>query len=186
MCKHNLCVWGCDLCLSMICVCGGVICVWAWFVFEHDLCLSMVCVCLSMVCVWAWFVCGGVICVSAWFVCQCDLCMSIICIGLVCFSSKFEASCIPPCTFLLSAKSCQGCLAESTCIVLSWKTSETLTLMCIVGATTCVYSLVWSWRYLTRGLIWHLSQYSIRPSIYFSLIVKSRLNPFLEPTSTKQ
>ena len=36
------------------------------------------------------------------------------------------------------------------------------------------------WRYLTRGLIWHLSQSSIRPSIYFSS------NPFLEPTSTQQ
>ena len=32
---------------------------------------------------------------------------------------------------------------------------------------------IWFWRYLTRGLIWHLSQSSIRPSIYFSLIVKS-------------
>jgi len=31
----------------------------------------------------------------------------------------------------------------------------------------------WFWRYLTRGLIWHLSQSSIRPSIYFSSIVKS-------------
>ena len=30
------------------------------------------------------------------------------------------------------------------------------------------------------------SQSSIRPSIYFSSIVKSRSNPFLEPTSTKQ
>jgi len=37
-----------------------------------------------------------------------------------------------------------------------------------------------------EGLIWHLSQSSIRPSIYFSLIVKSRSNLFLEPTSTKQ
>ena len=27
---------------------------------------------------------------------------------------------------------------------------------------------------------------SIRPSIYFSLIVRSRSNPYLEPTSTKQ
>jgi len=31
----------------------------------------------------------------------------------------------------------------------------------------------------------HLSQSSIRPSIYFSSVVKSRSNPFLEPTSTK-
>ena len=43
--------------------------------------------------------------------------------------------------------------------------------------------LVWFWRYLTRGLIWHLSQSSTRPSIYFSLIVKLCSNPFLEPTS---
>jgi len=42
------------------------------------------------------------------------------------------------------------------------------------------------WRYLTRGLIWHLSQSSIRPSNYFSLIVISGLNPFLETASTKQ
>ena len=35
------------------------------------------------------------------------------------------------------------------------------------------------------GLIWHLSQSFIRPSIYFSLIVKSCSNLFLEPTSTK-
>ena len=42
------------------------------------------------------------------------------------------------------------------------------------------------WRYLTRGLNWHLSENSIRPSIYFSSIVKSRSNPFLERTSTKQ
>jgi len=41
----------------------------------------------------------------------------------------------------------------------------------------------WFWRYLTRGLIWHLSQSSIRPSLYFSSIVKSRSNPLLEPTS---
>ena len=46
--------------------------------------------------------------------------------------------------------------------------------------------MFWFWRYLTRGLIWHLSQPSIKPSIYFSSIVKSRSNPFLEPTSTNQ
>ena len=51
-----------------------------------------------------------------------------------------------------------------------------------------VFRLFWGggWRYLTRRLIWHLSQSSIRPSIYFSSIVKSLSNPFLEPTSTKQ
>ena len=32
----------------------------------------------------------------------------------------------------------------------------------------------------------HWNQSSIRPSIYFSAIVKSRSNPFLESTSTKQ
>ena len=32
------------------------------------------------------------------------------------------------------------------------------------------------WRYLTRGLIWHLSQSSIRPSIYFSSSMTSRSN----------
>ena len=37
-----------------------------------------------------------------------------------------------------------------------------------------------------RELIWHVGQSSIRPSIYFSLFEKSRLNPFLEPTSTMQ
>ena len=36
------------------------------------------------------------------------------------------------------------------------------------------------WRYLTRELNWHLSQSSIRPSIYFSSIVNTRSNPFLE------
>ena len=43
-------------------------------------------------------------------------------------------------------------------------------------------TIIWFcfWRSLTRG------QSSIRPSIYFSLIVKSRSNPFPEPTSTKQ
>ena len=41
------------------------------------------------------------------------------------------------------------------------------------------------WLFLTRGLIWHLSKSSIRPSICFSLIVRSRLNPFLETTNTK-
>ena len=46
--------------------------------------------------------------------------------------------------------------------------------------------LIWFWRFLTRELIWLLSQSSIRPSIYFSLIVKSRSNPFLEPISTKR
>ena len=44
---------------------------------------------------------------------------------------------------------------------------------------------VWFWRYLTRELSLHLSQSSIRPSIYLSSIVKSRSNPFLESTSTK-
>ena len=44
----------------------------------------------------------------------------------------------------------------------------------------------WFWRYLKRWLIWYLSQSSIRPSIYFSSIVISRSNPFLEPTSTKE
>ena len=34
-----------------------------------------------------------------------------------------------------------------------------------------------------EGVIWHLSQSSVRPSNYFSSIVKSRSNPFLEPTS---
>ena len=37
-----------------------------------------------------------------------------------------------------------------------------------------------------EGLIWQLSQSSRRSSIYFSLIVISRSNLFLEPTSTKQ
>ena len=41
---------------------------------------------------------------------------------------------------------------------------------------------IWVWRYLTRRLIWHLSQSSTRPSLYFSSIVKSRSSPFLEPT----
>ena len=40
--------------------------------------------------------------------------------------------------------------------------------------------------YLQLSLFWNLSQSSIRPSIYFSLIVKSHLNLFLEPTSAKQ
>ena len=39
------------------------------------------------------------------------------------------------------------------------------------------WSIVLFWRYLTRGLIWHLSESSIRPSICFSSIVKSRSNP---------
>ena len=47
------------------------------------------------------------------------------------------------------------------------------------------YLIVLLWRYLTRELIWHNCQSSMRPSIYFSLIVKSISNPFLEPTSTK-
>jgi len=46
--------------------------------------------------------------------------------------------------------------------------------------------IFWFWRYLMRGGIWHLSQSSIRSSIYFNLIVKSRSNLFLEPTSTKK
>ena len=37
-----------------------------------------------------------------------------------------------------------------------------------------------------KGFFWHLSQYSIRSSLYFSSIVKSHSNPFLEPASTKQ
>ena len=49
-----------------------------------------------------------------------------------------------------------------------------------------LYHNIYFWRYLTRRLIWHLSQSSIRPSIYISSIVKSRSNLFLEPTSTKQ
>ena len=40
--------------------------------------------------------------------------------------------------------------------------------------------------YLMRRLIWHLSQFFTRLFIYFSLIVKSRSKPFLEPTSFKQ
>ena len=49
--------------------------------------------------------------------------------------------------------------------------------------TLIIYLKYMFWRYLTRGggLIWHLSQYFIRPSIYFSSIVISRSNPFLEP-----
>jgi len=50
-----------------------------------------------------------------------------------------------------------------------------------------LYVLVWFLQYLMRWLIWHFSQSSIRTSIYFSLIVKSRfLFLFLEPTTTKQ
>ena len=41
------------------------------------------------------------------------------------------------------------------------------------------------WRYLTRWLIFRLSQSSMSPSLYFSSIVKSRSHPFLEPTSFK-
>jgi len=47
------------------------------------------------------------------------------------------------------------------------------------------HTYIWFWRYLTRGLIWHLNQSFIRPSIYFSLIVKSRSNSFLEKTVTR-
>ena len=39
---------------------------------------------------------------------------------------------------------------------------------------------------VNEGFIWYLRQSSIRPSIYFSSIVKSRSNLFLEPTGTKQ
>ena len=46
--------------------------------------------------------------------------------------------------------------------------------------------LAWFWRYLTGSLyIRNLSQSSIRPSVCLSSIVKTRSNPFLEPTSTK-
>ena len=47
--------------------------------------------------------------------------------------------------------------------------------------------LVWVLTIFNEGAYstFDLSQSSIRPSIYFSSIVKSRLNPFLEPTSTK-
>ena len=44
--------------------------------------------------------------------------------------------------------------------------------------------VIWYWRKLTRELIWHF-QSTKRPSICSSSIVKSSLNPFLEPTSTK-
>ena len=37
-----------------------------------------------------------------------------------------------------------------------------------------------------EGFFEHLNQSCIKPSIYFSLIAKSHLNLFLEPTSTKQ
>jgi len=56
---------------------------------------------------------------------------------------------------------------------------------CVFIVITSVID-IWFWRYLTRALIWHLSQSSIWSSIYLSSIVKSRSNPFLEPTSTKQ
>ena len=42
------------------------------------------------------------------------------------------------------------------------------------------------WRYLKRRFIWHLSQSSIRFLIYVNSIVKSRSNPFLGRTRTKQ
>ena len=51
----------------------------------------------------------------------------------------------------------------------------------------CVASIRFSfWRYIT--MVAYLTFESIfqRPSIYFSLIVKSRSNPFLKPTSTGQ
>ena len=60
--------------------------------------------------------------------------------------------------------------------LLLWKANQSRTIQC--------QYLVWFWRSLTRELIWHLSQSSIRPSIYFSSFVKSGPNPFLEPTST--
>jgi len=37
-----------------------------------------------------------------------------------------------------------------------------------------------------KGFFLHKCQSAIMPSIYFGVIVKSRLNLFLEPTSTKQ
>ena len=37
------------------------------------------------------------------------------------------------------------------------------------------------WRYLTRGLIWHLSQSSIRPSIWFSTIVNAQIRSWNQP-----
>jgi len=44
----------------------------------------------------------------------------------------------------------------------------------------------WFWRYLTRGIIWQLTPSFIRTSVYFSSILKSRSNPFLQPTRIKQ
>ena len=50
---------------------------------------------------------------------------------------------------------------------------------CLPQKITSVFQLqFWFWRYLTRGgLIYHLSHSSIRPSNYFSLIVKSTPTP---------
>ena len=44
----------------------------------------------------------------------------------------------------------------------------------------CLFWCFLFW-WLTRGLIWHLSQSSIRPSIYFSLIVNHARILFLNP-----
>ena len=69
---------------------------------------------------------------------------------------------------------------------LMYKDNSTIWYFHTRAITWYFFFFFWCWRYLTRGLIWHLSQSSIRPSIYFSLIVKSRSNPLQEPTSTKQ
>ena len=58
--------------------------------------------------------------------------------------------------------------------------------LCLAYIYTHVQYKFWFWRYLTRGLFWHLSQSPKRPSIYFSSILKSRSNLFLEPISNKQ
>ena len=55
--------------------------------------------------------------------------------------------------------------------IIPWHTKSICPSVCLVLV------LVWFWRYLTTGFIWHLSQSSIRPSIYFSLILKSRSDP---------
>ena len=47
-------------------------------------------------------------------------------------------------------------------------------------------SVFWFGRYLTRRLICYLSQSSVKPSIHFSLFVKSLSNPFLKPKGIQQ
>ena len=107
----------------------------------------------------------------------CCFCFIFLSLSCCCFHAGVSFCCCFMCTYVvvvfisLLFSSCKDSFFLIICMILLF-------------VFKCIW--FWFWYYLTRELTWHTYKSTMRPSMYFSLILKSRSNPFLDLTSTMQ